>query len=323
MRIVAAIFVVAIHTLPFAQINPRAEVIFTRTIARVGVPFFFMIIGFFVLRNQKRDFSKISRYLFKILFLYLVATFIYIPIIIYSKGYPTTDVVRESLKMFFFDGTFYHLWYFPAAIIGLIIVTPLVNIIRGFALLIVTILYIFGLLGDSYYFISHSSPFLSNIYNCLFRIFDYTRNGIFFAPMYIYLGSLISLNRRGNRTVGYAFVLFALSSILMILESLYIHSHFELRHDSMYIFLPFVVFSLFEILKQFSGKRSYLSKDVSMLTYIIHPFFIVLVRFFVKFFPQYSYIVERNYMLFIVVAITSLIFSYIYALIKNSRRRYA
>ena len=46
-RIIAAILIVAIHTSPLSSINSTADFLFTRIIARVGVPFFFMTSGFF------------------------------------------------------------------------------------------------------------------------------------------------------------------------------------------------------------------------------------------------------------------------------------
>ena len=47
-RMVAALLVVAIHTAPLGDVNPTADFILTRVIARVAVPFFFMTSGFFL-----------------------------------------------------------------------------------------------------------------------------------------------------------------------------------------------------------------------------------------------------------------------------------
>ena len=48
-RVVAAFLVVAIHTSPLAGYSGTADFVFTRVIARVAVPFFFMVTGYFVL----------------------------------------------------------------------------------------------------------------------------------------------------------------------------------------------------------------------------------------------------------------------------------
>lgn len=47
-RMIAAILVIGIHTWPFADFGEIPELLFTRTIARIAVPFFFMASGFFL-----------------------------------------------------------------------------------------------------------------------------------------------------------------------------------------------------------------------------------------------------------------------------------
>ena len=48
-RIAAALLVVAIHTSPLASLSEGADFFLTRVLARVAVPFFFMVTGQFVL----------------------------------------------------------------------------------------------------------------------------------------------------------------------------------------------------------------------------------------------------------------------------------
>lgn len=47
-RMAAAVLVVAIHTSPLSSFNESADFILTRIIARIAVPFFFLITGFFM-----------------------------------------------------------------------------------------------------------------------------------------------------------------------------------------------------------------------------------------------------------------------------------
>lgn len=39
-------------------------------------------------------------------------------------------------------------------------------------------LYLAGLLGDSYYGISHNLPIVRSVYEMIFHVCDYTRNGL-------------------------------------------------------------------------------------------------------------------------------------------------
>ena len=47
-RIIAALAVIAIHTSPLATFHEGADFFLTRVLARIAVPFFFMVTGHFV-----------------------------------------------------------------------------------------------------------------------------------------------------------------------------------------------------------------------------------------------------------------------------------
>lgn len=48
-RLIAALLVIAIHTSPLSSLSGDADFFFTRVLARVAVPFFFMVTGQFIL----------------------------------------------------------------------------------------------------------------------------------------------------------------------------------------------------------------------------------------------------------------------------------
>ena len=127
-RIIAALLVISIHTSPFSGISENLDFFVTRIVARVAVPFFFMVTGQYILsdfynqnRKNKTDASKIWNYIKKLFFMYIISIIIYIPIGIYAGHYRGLDLLG-ALKILLFDGTFYHLWYFPACIIGVLLV---------------------------------------------------------------------------------------------------------------------------------------------------------------------------------------------------------
>ena len=67
--------------------------------------------------------------------------------------------------MLFFDGTFYHLWYFPACLVGALLVFLMSRFMgkRGMWAL-AGVLYVLGLLGDSYYGLTQKLPALAALY---------------------------------------------------------------------------------------------------------------------------------------------------------------
>ena len=119
-RMAAAVMVIAIHTAPFSGISSTADQLVTYGACRVAVPFFFMTTGYFVLGSwMKSGFRQTGRAagsLKKTLKLYLAAVILYFPVSIYAGNVP--DSPGKLLKDLIFDGTFYHLWYFPAVLIG-------------------------------------------------------------------------------------------------------------------------------------------------------------------------------------------------------------
>ena len=77
----------------------------------------------------------------------------------------------KIIKDIVFDGTLYHLWYLPAAIVGAVIAWYLVKqwaYRKAFAVTLV--LYIVGLFGDSYYGIAENIPSLNSFYHLIFQI---------------------------------------------------------------------------------------------------------------------------------------------------------
>lgn len=189
-KVIAALLVVAIHTSPLTTYSPDGDFLLTRSLARVAVPFFFMVTGQFVLGKVlqgRRPFSALWRQVKKILLLYLVAVVLYLPVGLYAGHYQGLSPL-SALRLLLFDGTFYHLWYFPACATGLLLVYLLGRVLRGRGLLAVTgLLYLIGLFGDSYYGLTAALPPLAAAYEAGFQVFSYTRNGLFMAPLFLLL----------------------------------------------------------------------------------------------------------------------------------------
>ena len=176
-RVVAAFLVIAIHTLPLTTYSQTADFIFTRVIARVAVPFFFMVTGFFVLSKG----TDVRRFLKKTAIIYAASAALYLPINVYA-GHLQSWGILDLVQQVFFEGTFYHLWYLPAAILGAWLTWMLMRrLSSGACLAAVAVLYLLGLLGDSYWGLVENVPVISSVYNALFALMGYTRGGLFFA----------------------------------------------------------------------------------------------------------------------------------------------
>lgn len=163
-RLAAAVLVIIIHTSPLKQINEDADLFLTGVIARIAVPFFFAASGYFAPLSST---SELKNIFLKISAVYGIATAIYLPLGTYNA----------SIKALLFEGTFYHLWYFPAFVLGAAIVIILKKLPMPAAFIIALLLYAVGLCGDSYYSLIFGIKPLRDMYAVFFKIFSYTRNG--------------------------------------------------------------------------------------------------------------------------------------------------
>ncbi len=311
-RLPAAFLVIAIHVSPLAFINETADFILTRVIARTAVPFFIMITGYFVL--PKISGSTIAKEIKKCAIFYMAAILLYLPVNVYARQLPlwtnegTLDPwwMLRLIRWIFVDGTFYHLWYFPAMITGLLLVALLLSRFSPKTVLMITmILYAIGLMGDSYYGLAAAVPGLEAFYNGIFALCTYTRNGVFFVPLFLMLGRTLAIrhsskpiSKPAKRTLPqsrfhyrlqpetcfhYGILLTAAAFILMLTEALMLrHFHIQ-RHDSMYIFLPVLMYAgagcLFRACRRSKIKRNLAPlRKIALIIYVIHPMVIIGLR---------------------------------------------
>lgn len=267
-RLAAAFLVVAIHCSPLTTYSETADFILTRAVARVAVPFFFMVTGFFVLGWPE----KLRRFLKRTALLYLACILLYLPLNLYSgalSGLTPVGALRELL----FEGTFYHLWYFPAVLLGAAIASLLMRTRAGLG--IAAALYVLGLLGDSYWGLISGVPWLSDVYEVIFGLAGYTRSGLFFAPLFLLLGARL----RGREASGKGEAAGLGAALALVLcEALLLRHLGWQRHDSMYVFLPAVMYFLFSLLLAPRGEAPGWLSPFSMLVYVLHPWVIVLMR---------------------------------------------
>jgi serine/alanine racemase len=315
-KIVAALMVVAIHTGPLTTYSENADFLLTRIVCRLAVPFFFMAAGFFLFRkldDPPEDRQTVRRYVFRLGVIYAFSMVLYLPLNLYAGHLDDMGGVFGLFKMIVFDGTFYHLWYLPAAMIGVYVVYFLWRMLSTTSLLAVTgLLYVIGLLGDSYFGLVEQNEALSAVYACLFQWFDYTRNGLFFAPIFLALGLTVAKRAETARSVWFYIIGFVVSLGFMFVEGVLLKHYNMPRHDSMYVFLVPAVYFLFQWLLVGKGRGGgvYL-RHISLWLYILHPLAIVLVRGAAKLLDLTAWLVANSLVHYTVVTCLSLMLSMI------------
>ncbi len=274
-RLIAALLVVSVHTSPLAGVSPIADFVLTRAVARLAVPFFMTVTGFFVLPEllygDGKNCGRLAASLKKTGLIYLISVILYLPLGLYAGHYNGITPLK-ALKMLIFDGAFYHLWYLPAVMLGLSLIWLLSRFMRPGAIFAAAIfLYIVGLGGDSYYGLITLTP-LGGIYGAIFAFSSYTR--IFMAPLFLMMGAAAAKMKTVKKPLPLFVDLFA----AMTAEALVLRSLDVQRHDSMYIFLPPCLWFLFQLLLGMDVKPLPCLRSASMVIYIVHPAAIVAVR---------------------------------------------
>ncbi len=317
-RLIAAILVIANHTSPLSDLSDMGDYVLSSIIARLAVPFFFMTSGFFLIRKMQKDNEKLVTFIKRSSLIYLVAIIVNLPLNLYNSYFSAKPLLPMLLQDLVFNGTIYHLWYLPASIIGTVIVWFLVRKL-GFKRSIIasTALYVIGLMGSGYYGLSAKVPFIKNIYDEMFVLTSSTKNGIFFAPIFILTGGLMYKYREKVLRPSITVLLFGASLILMSLEGLLLQKLKWQREECMFIFLLPAVYFLFSFLMTCKGKRYRTLRDVSLTVYVTHMVVITAVRFGSKIVGLEKLFVENNLVHFTAVTVGSLIIAFVFAIIKD------
>lgn len=306
-RVAAAFMVVGIHIGPFSVWSEDMDYLLTYCAGRVAVPFFLMTTGYFILAPyiksgfQKKQATK--KFFLKNGGLYLAATFFYAPIALYSGEVPHS--IQDFIKAVLFDGTFYHLWYFPAVMMGVVVLRLLSQKSMKAFLLFPVGAYIIGVLGDSYFGLTEQVPLFRLVYSGIFAVSSYTRNGIFFAPVFLMLGVLLAFPVFQCRVEICAAGLLV-SFTGMLAEGYLTYRMAWQRHNSMYLLLPPVMYFLFQLLLRIPGKAPGWIRNSSMLLYIFHPAMIVLLRGFAKITGFTSLLIENTFVQYLAVCTLSM-----------------
>lgn len=297
-RPAAALLVVANHTSPLYDLSPAADTLLTQVLARVAVPFFLMVTGYFLLPRLERGGVWVLLPFFRrTLLLYAGATLLYLPLQLYKGCRPDG---WQMLRDLLFDGTFYHLWYLPALLLGMALLCLLPR--RGLPLW--AALYLLGLLGDSYYGLAAALPGGRALYGLLFSCFDQTRNGLFLSPLFLFLGGRLARRPPERRPGLYRTAALAALGLLVAEGGLVGALHLA-RHRAMYLSLPVLLWFLFRALQTLNLPPAPLLRPAAAVVYLIHPWMIVLVRGAAKLTGLSRILVEPSLVHFLFVAAAS------------------
>ena len=251
-------------------------------LGRLAVPFFIVCASFF-LKQSLGNSQKMKAYLVKIVKTYLFWSFVYLPyawVFFSSLHLPVYLFPAGVLIALIYLGMCYQLWYIPAFLLGLFLVNQLVKrlgmVWTGFLALL---LYCWGLIETYSAYLDTTS--LLKGYQLYSNLFFTARNGLFYTPIFIYMGYYLYDHFHAQAFRIYRWQKLALAFGLLCLEGIIIFQHQGIDKNFFFL-LPFVTVYFVNACLRSSFLKSYdlqYLKQLSIALYFSHPIFIEWARY--------------------------------------------
>ena len=331
VKFLCSFLVIAIHIVPLTSVHWILNFAVVNYVARLAVPFFFTVTGFLVFRKidiKNIDYSVIYRHILKLLKLYIIWSLIYFPFALKDSlgaSFSPKDIVYALIfwfRNFLFSGSYYHLWYLNGIIVALSMICIALKLkLKPHTILLTgLILYIIGLLGDSYYGLTKPllmHPQIGFIFRIYKIIFSTTRNGIFDGFVFVSLGMVIAVVPR-KMSLLKSILGFIISLLFLGVEVLVLFKFNLMLDSNMYIMLlPSVYFMLYAVLG-INLKNNTVYKELRILSSLIYFIHILIYTVFVEPLEMSGYI-NHSLILYFLTAIITLLVSWVLRILSKRK----
>lgn len=297
LKLILAIFVVAIHTTGFEILFP---------ILRCAVPLFFMLSSYFFFSKydntddiyEQRD--VLFKYIKRNLQLYTFWFIVLLPFTLVHRGYLNEsffDVIVKLLYSTLLSSTFPASWYIIASVIGVSLVIYMGKIVSSrISLAICVLVYCVCVLTSNY------GEDILNPY-CPYNSFPV-------SLIWIWLGRFIAQNRERIKSLNYyRLILYFAGCLFLLYIEFFIISHFQLAiaNDCYFFLIPtcFIFLIIFGKTKINFSPKPFMRK-ASTIIYCTHIPIAVILSFVLKYFG-----VEYHVLVFPITVIFSMSLAYI------------
>lgn len=270
LKFICAILIVGSHLLPIFH-NETLNLYYGQFFFRFCVPLFIISSGFYFERMQT---EKKWKYVKRIFLIYIIATILYSPFIIWNNR---TEILNIFATILF---GYCHLWYLIAVALALLISYMLNKILpaekhKGIYGIACIVLLVFGIFFDEYYKLFNNS-FLNNIATIL-KWFGGTRNFIFMTFPILTIGRFIFLYRDKIFLVRpYVYIILTILSFILAALELTMLNSFNINNLSLDIsvfnFMPaiFLFVLTFYWNPKILHKRTTKLRKQADIIYIVH-----------------------------------------------------
>lgn len=284
-KFICSILVVMIHAPLFGNAEGSSvfyyvNFLLNQGIARVAVPLFFIISGFFVYKKTDLENCSIKtniKYIKRYMQIYVIWSLIYFPLSLRVMRANAGGILLgavEYIKDFFLVASYGQLWYLLALFVSVLLVSFLLG--RNWQpkkiFYLSLAFYVFGILGSGYFGVISpllDTQFFGEIIKVYFDIFKNTRNALFFGFFFVSVGMLLSKSKIKMST-GKSLVLFLISLFMMCVESLLLEKlDIAKTHELLLFTAPTAVFC-FIFLKDLNLKNNRIYKKLRVMSSLIY-----------------------------------------------------
>lgn len=281
-KFICSILIVSIHTQPFIDFSEVFSCYFENVFSRMAVCLFFVISGYYFfkgidfengkIKKSKENRKRLFKYVSRVFILYAVWSFIYLLWMIpewYQTGWLSINAFIDFGISFFFIQSYYHLWFLLSLIYAIPIMYLLLRFVKfKYFMVISFIIYVFGVMSDSYSFIGLPT---NNFMQTVAEVFPRLRTVIFCVIPLLTI-SIVADRIKLSVSKGICFAL--LFFVGYSAEAMLIYNFTDNKDNFTFILLTIPTALIIFIALKFMNteiKCGYLLRKTSTIIYCIHP----------------------------------------------------
>lgn len=303
-RFLSSIIIIVLHVRPFFTVSYEIDMAINNIIGRICVPFFFFISGYFAAKQEQKKPDYIRSYIRSMIPVYLLWSTVYLPWslslaapyiqqvsgLLCTIGLPTAIqnllllllVPLAVIVALLYSGVYYHLWYFPALLLSILVLRWWK---RKYSLrVLLTVSFVLLLFGATETYYGFCGQFFQSLLHYYYAVFFTTRNFLFFALFYVTLGYW--MGKQEQLASSLCFLKLLLSIAALVGEGMLLQTTQRLDSNILLACVP-LVYYLFSCLLYTNIHVPQLSeipfRAISKYYYLVHPLMILFVH---AWFPQ-------------------------------------
>lgn len=303
-RFLSSIIIIVLHVRPFFTVSYEIDMAINNIIGRICVPFFFFISGYFAAKQEQKKPDYIRSYIRSMIPVYLLWSAVYLPWslslaapyiqqvsgLLCTIGLPTAIqnllllllVPLAVIVALLYSGVYYHLWYFPALLLSMLVLRWWK---RKYSLrVLLTVSFVLLLFGATETYYGFCGQFFQSLLHYYYVVFFTTRNFLFFALFYVTLGYW--MGKQEQPASSLCFLKLLLSIAALVGEGMLLQTTQRLDSNILLACVP-LVYYLFSCLLYTNIHVPQLSeipfRAISKYYYLVHPLMILFVH---AWFPQ-------------------------------------